>query len=126
MAYDGELTWAINSYTKIVAAGKRESIDSSLEEAGGFLRTSYGLSINHELTERLKIKADAAYSNDELVFSSNREDKRYAYQLGLEYELLRNVALAADYTYEERNSTLAIADYKASVIALNVIVSLED
>ncbi len=126
LAYDGEITWAVNTYTKIIAAAKRESIDSSLDEAGGFLRTTYGLSVNHELTERLKLKADAGYANDELVFSSNREDKRYAYQLGLEYELLRNVALAADYTYEERDSTVAIADYKANIFGLNVIVSLED
>ena len=126
LAYDGEITWLVNTYTKIVAAAKRESIDSSLEEAGGFLRTTYGLSINHGFTERLKLKADAAYSSDELVFSSNRQDKRYAYQLGLEYELLRNVAVAADYTYEERDSTVAVANYKANVIALNVIVSLDD
>lgn len=126
LAYDGEITWAVNTYTKIVVAAKRESIDSSLEEAGGFLRTTYGLSINHDLTDRLKLKADAGYSNDELVFSSSREDKRYAYQLGLEYELLRNVALAIDYTYEERDSTVAIADYKANIFGLNVIVSLED
>ena len=126
LAYDGEITWALNTYTKVIAAAKRESIDSSLEEAGGFLRTTYGLSINHELTERLKLIADAGYANDELVFSSNREDKRYAYQLGLEYELLRNVALGIDYTYEERDSTVAIADYKANIFGLNVIVSLED
>ena len=126
LAYDGEITWAVNTYTKIVAAAKRESIDSSLEEAGGFLRTTYGLSINHDLTERLELKADAGYANDELVFSSNREDKRYAYQFGLEYELLRNVALGIDYTYEERDSTVAIADYKANIFGLNVIVSLED
>jgi hypothetical protein len=126
LAYDGEITWALNTYTKIIAAAKRESIDSSLEEAGGFLRTTYGLSVNHELTERLKLKADAGYSNDQLVFSSNRDDKRYAYQLGLEYELLRNVALGIDYTYEERDSTVAIADYTANIFGLNVIVSLED
>lgn len=126
LAYDGEITWALNTYTKIIAAAQRESIDSSLEEAGGFLRTTYGLTINHELTERLKLKGDAGYSNDELVFSSNREDKRYAYQLGLEYELLRSVTLGIDYTYEERDSTVAIADYKANIFGLNVIVSLED
>lgn len=126
LAYDGKVTWAINTYTTLEAKAKRESIDSSLEEAGGFLRTTYALSLKHELTERVKVKADAGYANDELVFSSNREDTRYAYQLGVEYELLRYVILAADYTYEERDSTLAIADYQANVIGLSVIVSLDD
>lgn len=126
LAYDGKISWAINTYTKVEAKAKRESIDSSLEEAGGFLRTTYSLGLKHELTERLKLEADAGYSKDELVFSAAREDTRYAYQFGVEYELLRNVILAADYTYEERDSTLAIADYQANVIGLSVIVSLDD
>ena len=126
LAYEGEITWAVNTYTKLVGAAKRESIDSSLEEAGGFLRTTYALTLSHELTERLKLEADAGYSKDELVFSSAREDKRYAYRVGFEYELLRNILLGLDYTYEERDSTLAIADYKANIFALNVIVSLDD
>lgn len=126
LAYDGELTWSVNSYTQFVIAAKRESIDSSLDEAGGFLRTTYALSLNHELTERVKFNADAGFSNDELVFNTNRSDKRYAYQLGLEYELFHNVTLMADYTYEERDSTLEIADYQANIIGLSVVVSLED
>lgn len=126
LAYDGEVTWSANSYTQFVVAAKRESIDSSVDEAGGFLRTTYALSLKHELTERIKFKADAGFSNDELVFNTNRSDKRYAYQLGLVYELLHNITLMADYTYEERDSTLEIADYQANIIGLSVVVSLED
>ena len=126
IAFDGEITWKLNTYSSIVAIAKRESIDSSLEEAGGFLRTSYGLSISHKLTERLKLEADVGYSKDELVFSANRDDSRNAYELSLGYEVLQNVTIAALYSYEERDSTLAVADYKANIFALNVIVSLED
>lgn len=126
LAYDGKITFAINSYTKVIGAAKRESVDSSLEEAGGFLRTTYSVSLNHELTELLKINLDAAYANDELVFSSSREDKRYAYQMGIEYDLLRNVVISAGYTYEKRDSTQSIANYQANVFNISVIVSLED
>ncbi|WP_175439565.1 outer membrane beta-barrel protein [Alteromonas lipolytica] len=126
LAYDGEITWSVNTFTKVVGAVKRESIDSSIEETGGFLRTSYGINLKHELTERLKITADAGYSKDELVFTASREDKRHAYQFGLDYELMRNIKLTANYTYEERDSTLSIADYQANSIGIGVIVSLDD
>lgn len=126
LAYDGEISWAINTFTKIVASALRESIDSSLEEAGGFLRTTYAIRLNHELTDRLSLDAGAGYSSDELVFSSAREDNRYAYQLGLEYELMRGVAVEAQYTYEERDSNLSVANYKANIFGLSVKISLED
>lgn len=126
LAYDGEISWAINSFTKLVAAAKRESIDSTLEEASGFLRTTYSLTLGHEITERLKINANAGYVNDELVLNSVREDKRYAYQLGLDYELMRNISINTKYSFEERDSTLAIADYKANILSVGINVTMED
>lgn len=118
IAYNGEITWEINSYTLVAAEAKREAVDSSLEEAGGFLRTTYSLSLKHEFTELLKLTTDLGYSKDELVFSSNRQDKQYAFEVKLDYEVLHNLTLGASYTYEERDSSLANANYEANVIAL--------
>ena len=126
IAYNGEILWSINTYSKIGIEATRESIDSSLEEAGGFLRTTYGLSINHKLTELLKVRADAAYSKDELVFNSAREDNRYAYSMTIDYELLRYLTLGAYYKYEERDSNNLLANYKANVIGLSISISLDE
>ena len=126
LAYNGEIFWEINTYTKLGFVGRRESIDSSLEQSGGFLRTTYGASFSHKLTELLTINADAGYSKDELVFNSVREDDRYAYQVSLDYELLRYLTVGAFYTYEERDSSTELAEYKANIIGLNVSVSLDD
>lgn len=126
LAYYGEISWAINTYTKLAVEARRASVDSSLEEAGGYLRTTYAVSLDHQLTERLKLTADAGYAKDELVFSASREDKRYAYEFGMEYSVLRNVIVGASYTYEERDSTDLLAIYKANVVGLNVKVALDD
>ena len=126
LAYNGEVTWSINTFTKLALVAKRESIDSSLEQTGGFLRTSYGVSLSHSLTELLKIKADAGYGTDELVFSSARKDDRLAGQVALEYDVLRNLTVGLRYKYEERDSTDLLADYKANVIGLNVVFSLDE
>ena len=126
LAYNGQISWDINTYTKLGFVGSRESVDSSLEDAGGFLRTSYGVSLSHKLTELLTIKADAGFAQDELVFNSAREDERSAYQISLDYEFLRYLTIGAFYTYDERESTTDIADYKANVVGLNVTISLDD
>lgn len=118
LAYNGEIAWEINSYTVMAAEARREAVDSSLEEAGGFLRTTYSLSLGHEFTELVKLTTNLGYSKDELVFSSNRQDKQYALEVKLDYELLHNLTVGASYTYEERDSTLATADYKANIVAL--------
>lgn len=125
-AYNGEVNWSINTYTKLVLNAKRETVDSSLEEAGGFLRTTYGVSFAHNFTELLKVTADAGYANDELVFTSARQDDRYAFKTGIEYQLLRNLTVGISYTYEERESTDLFADYKANVVGINAVFSLDD
>ena len=125
LAYNGEVTWSINTFTKLGFVAKRESIDSSLEQTGGFLRTTYGVSLKHELSELLKIKANAGIGNDELVFSSAREDERFAVETILEYSVLRNLIVAISYSYEQRESTDELAEYNANVIGLNVIISLD-
>jgi polysaccharide biosynthesis protein VpsM len=55
LAYEASIDYTPNTYTTINLAARRESIDSSLETAGGFLRTSYGAGVEHSLTELTKL-----------------------------------------------------------------------
>jgi polysaccharide biosynthesis protein VpsM len=123
LAYEASIDYTPNTYTKINVAARRESIDSSLESAGGFLRTSYGAGVEHSLTELTKLEAQLTYAKDELVFSANRQDKRIDGKLGITYSMLTWVELGANYSYEERNSTQAAADYKANSINLTAKLS---
>lgn len=126
LTYDGQLSWSINTYTSVSIIASRESVDSAVQNAGGSLRTSYSTRVKHDLTELLAIRADFSYANDELVFSSNRQDKRYSYGFGLDYDLSRLVNLSAAYTYEERDSTNELANYEANIIGLSVNVKFGD
>jgi polysaccharide biosynthesis protein VpsM len=123
LAYDASIDYTPNTYTKINLAARRESIDSSLETAGGFLRTSYGVGMKHSLTELTKLEAQLTYAKDELVFSSNRQDKRLGGKVGVTYSVLTWVEVGANYSYEERNSTLDAADYKANSFNITAKVS---
>jgi hypothetical protein len=123
LAYEASIDYTPNTYTTINLAARRESIDSSLETAGGFLRTSYGAGVKHSLTELTKLEAEFTYAKDELVFSSNRQDNRIGGKLGVTYSLLTWVEVGANFSYEERNSTLDAADYKANSINLTAKLS---
>ena len=127
VTYNGEITWNISSYSELAVEATRESIDSTLEDAGGFLRTSYGISLTHGLTERSKLKFKAGYATDELVFisQSEREDDQYAYQMSYEYSVSNQISVSANYTYEERDSTFEEADFNANIVSLNLYIDLE-
>lgn len=126
IAYNGEINWSINSYTNLELLATRESLDSTLGEAGGFLRNLYSLSLNHELTELLKVEANAEFTTDELFINTSREDDRNSYSFAISYDLLRNVTVGVFYEYEERESTDILAEYKANIVGLNLIVSLDN
>jgi hypothetical protein len=125
LAYEANVDYTPNTFTKVNLTARRESIDSSLETAGGFLRTSYGLSIKHGLTELLSVESELGYAKDELVFSSNRQDSRYLAKLGFDYAVLNWVNIGINYSYDERSSTLDAADFKSNSINLTLKVALD-
>ncbi len=126
IAYNGSIDWKVNTYTSIGITAKRESIDSSIENSGGFLRTTYSTSLLHEITPRTKLKMDFGFSEDELVFTAERNDKRYAAKSEVEYEVLRNLKASVSYIYEERDSTEHFAKFKANILGIYLTYSLEN
>ena len=125
LTYTGTISWSINTYTELEIDAIRETVDTTLNEAGGSFRTTFGLDLSHELTELMSIKLNAGYADDELVFTTNRNDKRYRYGIQFDYELLRTLTIFAKYSYEERDSSLLQANFKANIISLNLLYKLD-
>lgn len=126
LAYDGKITWLINSFTQVAAKAKRESVDSTLEDTGGFITTSFNIDVEHDLTALLNVKAGLGYGKEEFVFNQNRQDKRLSYQLGIGFDVLRNLSLTANYIHQERDSTLASAVFDSNVISIIATFTFED
>lgn len=124
LAYEFNLDWGINTYTELSFLADRESIDSSLEDSGGFVRNSYGLVLTHEITPALKINSELQYAKDELVNASSRVDKRKRLKVGISYEYFKNYLLTLNYGYEDRDSTLELAEFTANLISLELEVKL--
>ncbi|SHG14541.1 Putative beta-barrel porin 2 [Marisediminitalea aggregata] len=119
LAYSGNVNWSINTYTDLKLNAIRESIDSSLEQTGGFLRTTYGIDFSHKLTPLVKINLKSFYINDQLVFSSQREDKRKNFEFNIEYKVSHSFEIASYYIFEKRDSTFSLAEFEANTIGLS-------
>ncbi|KXI27230.1 outer membrane beta-barrel protein [Paraglaciecola hydrolytica] len=123
LAYEASIDYTPNTFTTINLAAKRESLDSSLAGAGGFLRTSYSIAGKHGLTELLKLDGQVYYAKDDGVFGGTRQDKRLRTQIGLIYSALHWVDVGVNYSYEDRDSTNVLADYKSNSINLTLKVA---
>lgn len=126
LAYYISLDWSATERTNINFNASREAIDSSLEEASGFLRTTYSSDMTHELTELLEVGIELGYSQDDLVNTSDRKDKRYFLGLKLNYKLLDYIDLDGGYYFDQRKSTTELANFESNMFKINVSVELEN
>lgn len=124
--YDGEINWSLNTYTQLALNAKRESIDSSIDNAGGFLRTSFNAGLKHSFSELLHLQLFAGYASDDLVFSESRNDKRYSLSTSLDYELSRLVTVGIQYIFDKRESNLDLADFTSNTLGINVNLAWEN
>ena len=120
LAYDGEINWKINTFTTLTAIAKRESIDSSIENTGGFLRSSYTISFEHALTPLINFEGGVFFSEDELAVTSGREDERNMYFVSISKYLSTKLVVKAEYNFEKRESTYELANYKSNLFVVGV------
>lgn len=125
LSYEADIDYLPNTYTTINFTGKRESIDSGLVEGGGYLQTSYSTTIKHDLTELVGVEGQLSTSKDELVFSVNRQDRRYYGKVGVIFDLRNWVDVSLNYAYSERSSNIDAADYKDNSINLTATFLLD-
>ncbi len=125
LSYEADLEWKPNTFTEIGFVARRESIDSSIESAGGFLRTTYGINVSHGLTELTKLKGSIGYSKDELVFIDNREDERRFIEAGITHNLLYWVELGVNVRHDNRDSTQLFAEYEVNSVNLTAKLSFD-
>lgn len=118
IAYDANIKYSPNTYSKFSFAAKRAGLDSSQEDSNGYVRTSYDLSGSHNLNELTKIGGQLYYAVDDGILGSVRKDKRFKFQFGFRHTLTYWVEIGANIHHEKRDSTLDLADYSANSINL--------
>jgi hypothetical protein len=120
LSYDANIEWSITSFSKLSFTARRESLDSTLENTGNLLRTSFATNLQHEITKRLKLEANIGFYEEDFSLSFQRVDERYRASLETNYQVNRLISLSAGYSYVKRDSTLAAARYAANIVSLGI------
>lgn len=124
------IVYNITQLTSLTLKGARTAQDTNFAIVGaapspGYLESSVGLSIDHELLRNLLLNGTAAYLNDDFK-GIDRTDKVYQAGVGAKYLLSRNLYVGANYTFQRRISsgTSGIGPFSRNIFLLRVSTQL--
>ncbi|WP_029417192.1 outer membrane beta-barrel protein [Brevundimonas bacteroides] len=102
-----QLEWFPTQLTTVTAYGSRTIEDSGIVGSGGYLSSSAGVRIDHELMRNVLLNAEASLSRDEYE-GIDREDERVQLSVGGTYLMNRNLGLSLSASrFEQTSSGLA-------------------
>jgi hypothetical protein len=133
--FGGTLVWNVTQLTSITLKAIRTVEDVNtivLAQAGqpasvpGFLETSAGLSVDHELLRNLLVNASGSYIHDTFQ-GINEVDDYYQAGVGAKYLLNRNLYIGPFYTYQHHTVTgthTFTTPYNRNVVLLRISTQL--
>lgn len=98
-----QLEWFPTQLTTLTATASRTIEDAGIAGAGGYLSTTVGGRIDHELLRNVLLNADISLSSDEYE-GIDRTDDRLQYSVGGTYLVNRNVGLSVAASHFEQTS----------------------
>ncbi|MCA3717250.1 MAG: outer membrane beta-barrel protein [Brevundimonas sp.] len=118
----GQLEWFPTQLTTVSATASRTIEDSGIAGAGGYLSTSVGARIDHELMRNVLLNADISLSSDKYE-GLDRTDDRFQYSVGGTYLLNRNIGLSVAASHFEQTSDGAAAgvDFDVNRLTLTLV-----
>jgi hypothetical protein len=103
------VVYNLTQITSLTLKGARTVQDTNFAVVGnapspGFLESSVGVSVDHELLRNLLLNGTVAFVNDDFK-GIDRTDNAYQAGAGAKYLLNRNLYVGANYTFERRISS---------------------
>lgn len=118
LSYGANIEWYATPLTT-VTFNADSIVNETALAASGYLSQSVGLRVDHELLRNVLLYANVGYQNDDYTGASRTDDILTA-GFGANYLLNRNLSINFGYSYTDRNSTAAGADYKQNIIGLTL------
>lgn len=118
-----DLSWYVTPLTTINVGASSGVEQADTTGSGGFLAQTVELGVDHELLRNVIITSAVSFENDDFE-GINRDEDVIGLDLGAEYLINRNVSLALDYAYEERDSNQAGRDYDRNQVGLTLRLQL--
>jgi hypothetical protein len=129
--FGAKVVWNVTQLTSIGAYVGRtvEDINTAVlagvDNSPGFLATTAGVSIDHELLRNLLLNGTLAYTNDAFE-NITRTDNVYSGTAGVKYLLNRHLYVGANYTYLRVNSNgqAAMTPFSQNIFLLRISTQL--
>jgi hypothetical protein len=99
-----QLEWFPTQLTTVTGYASRTIEDSGIAGSGGYLSSSAGVRIDHELRRNVLLNADASLSRDDYEGIA-REDDRLQVSVGGTYLLNRNLGISVSASHFEQTSS---------------------
>jgi hypothetical protein len=120
LSYNLNLIWKPTTYTRVSFGTKRETSESAQLNEGAFVSTSYSVNLAHSLTKMTKLSAQYRLSNDDIVSSTNRVDKRNIIKVAATHSLRKWLNISLSYQYQEKSSNIEQFNYDSNTIGLTL------
>ena len=119
VTYGGALTWNPTRLTTVVAAITRNIQETTQADASGYFATEYRASVDHEVLRNLIVGATTSYTVNQYK-GNGRDDDDLGAGVYARYLMYRNLYLSASYSYQQRESNVASADFDKNVFMLRL------
>jgi polysaccharide biosynthesis protein VpsM len=119
------VTWSPLTYSRVMLNTSSRAEEGSSTE--NFVDTSsYGISWEHDLTDRITSNLGYSFTDKEYEGGSNggRNDELDSYNLGVNYKMRRWLDLGVGYSYKDNSSTDADSAFDRNQVFFNVTASL--
>ncbi len=122
LAWEGNITWQPQSFSKLVLSTSKASAESAGE--GSYIDSANtSVSFDHEFSYSLSAGVKASYGEDEYVDSA-RSDVNTGYGIEATYAPLSWVDVTASWDFTKRNSNSATLDTDTNIFNLGMTLAL--
>ncbi len=111
--------YAASEVTTLTASANRFIQETTIAGSSGILQTVLDASVDHFFQQNLAVNAGGGFTNNDYEGIS-RSDDTFTARVGLKYYINRNFDVNAGYTYTNRQSPVAGADYNQNVFLVGL------
>ena len=119
---DVVVDWFPTQLTTVTGTASRGVFDAAVAGSGGFLGTSFGINVDHELRRNVVVSGAVTWGSDE-YFGIDRQDDRWSATVSTTWYVNRNAGVRASVAHFEQESSGADGnqDFSSNVVAVSVV-----
>lgn len=120
LSYELEMEWYPQSFTRVLIGSSRQTQDSAIVDAGGFINTSVFTELRHEFSNYFSGIARYEYAMAKLNYIGIDRFERHTTDLAIVWKLTQRLQSKLTYAFAARQSDVALYEYDNNQIGLTL------